>query len=113
MNQPQEDPGLPYELKFVVHPPHEDFCITKLVILSEARNLELYINGGYEKSSRGVMLTMNKGRWLNYYPILQCTIQIYHYCVLSIYIYSYVVFFFKDIYKLDKVTSKRGWFWPV
>lgn len=62
LNQPKNDPGLPYEMKFTVHPSFEDFCITKIVILSEARNLELYINGGYEKSSRGIMLTMNKGK---------------------------------------------------
>ena len=63
---------LPYEIKFSIHPPHEEFCISKIIILSEARNLELYIKGSYEKSSRGIMLTMNKGRsvvnWI--FPIL-------------------------------------------
>ena len=60
LNQPK--PDTPYEIKFIVHPAQEEFCISKIIILSEARNLELYINGSYEKSSRGVMLTMNKGR---------------------------------------------------
>ncbi|CAB4043418.1 Hypothetical predicted protein, partial [Paramuricea clavata] len=49
-------------MKFIVHPPHESFCITKIVLLSEARNLELYVNGGYEKSTRGIMLTLNNKR---------------------------------------------------
>ena len=50
-------------MKFIVHPPHESFCVTKIVLLSEARNLELYVNGEYEKSTRGIMLTLNNKRW--------------------------------------------------
>lgn len=50
-------------MNFIVHPLHESFCITKIVLLSEARNLELYVNGGYEKSTRGIRLTLNSERW--------------------------------------------------
>ena len=60
--QPKDNPDIPYEMKFIIHPPHESFCITKIVLLSEARNLELYVNGGYERSTRGIMLTLNKER---------------------------------------------------
>ena len=60
--QPNDDLDVPYEMKFIVHPPHESFCITKILLLSEARNLELYVNGGYEKSTRGIMLTLNNKR---------------------------------------------------
>ena len=60
--QPNNDLNVPYEMKFTVHPPHESFCIKKIVLLSESRNLELFVNGGYEKSTRGIMLTLNNQR---------------------------------------------------
>ena len=63
LSQPNDDLNVPYEMKFIVHPPHESFCVTKIVLLSEARNLELYVNGEYEKSTRGIMLTLNNKRW--------------------------------------------------
>jgi hypothetical protein len=63
LSQPNNDVNVPYEMKFTVHPPHESFCVKKIALLSEARNLELYVNGGYEKSTRGIMLTLNKERW--------------------------------------------------
>jgi hypothetical protein len=64
LSQPNNDPNVVYEMNFIVHPPHESFCIKKIVLLSESRNLELYVNGGYEKSTRGIMLTLNNQRWV-------------------------------------------------
>ena len=42
-----------FKLNFTNNLPHENLCVTTIVVLSEARNLELYVNGEYEKSVKG------------------------------------------------------------
>jgi len=54
--------NVPCELSFTAHPMSDEFCIKNIVIVSEARNVELYVDGGYAKTARGIMLTIRKGR---------------------------------------------------
>lgn len=54
--------NVPCELSFTAHPMSDEFCIKNIVIVSEARNVELYVDGGYAKTARGIMLTIKKGR---------------------------------------------------
>ena len=49
-------------MTFTAHPVACDFCVTKIVVVSEARNVELYIDGMYEKTTKGMMLTLRKGK---------------------------------------------------
>ncbi|XP_046851229.1 uncharacterized protein LOC124444641 [Xenia sp. Carnegie-2017] len=42
-----------FKLNFTNNLPHANLCVTTIVVLSEARNLELYVNGEYEKSVKG------------------------------------------------------------
>lgn len=59
---------VPCEMSFTAHPMAQEFYIKNIVIVSEARNVELYIDDNYEKTARGIMLTIRKGR----YPYLHC-----------------------------------------
>ncbi|KXJ28670.1 uncharacterized protein LOC110246043 [Exaiptasia diaphana] len=54
--------NVPCELSFTAHPMSDEFCIKNVVIVSEARNVELYVDGCYAKTARGIMLTIRKGR---------------------------------------------------
>lgn len=49
-------------MSFTAHPMAQEFYIKNIVIVSEARNVELYIDDNYEKTARGIMLTIRKGR---------------------------------------------------
>ena len=63
LTQPHpETDVIPCEMHFKAHPLSSEFCITKIVIVSEARNLELYIDDMYETTARGCMLTLKKGK---------------------------------------------------
>lgn len=53
---------VPCEMSFTAHPMAQEFYIKNIVIVSEARNVELYIDDNYEKTARGIMLTIRKGR---------------------------------------------------
>ncbi len=55
---------VPCEMTFMAHPIASEFCITKVLIVSEAKNLELYIDNMYEKTAKGLMLTLKKGRYV-------------------------------------------------
>lgn len=57
--------NVPCELSFTAHPMSDEFCIKNVVIVSEARNVELYVDGCYAKTARGIMLTIRKGRYDN------------------------------------------------
>ena len=57
---------VPCEMSFTAHPMAQEFYIKNIVIVSEARNVELYIDDNYEKTARGIMLTIRKGRYLSY-----------------------------------------------
>lgn len=62
LSQPHpESDVVPCELHFTAHPMAVQFCITKVVVVSEARHLELYLDDLYEKTSKGCMLTVKKG----------------------------------------------------
>ena len=41
----------------------QEFYIKNIVIVSEARNVELYIDDNYERTAKGIMLTIKKGRY--------------------------------------------------
>lgn len=63
LTRPKPQPGLiPCEMSFTAHPMAQEFYIKNIVIVSEARNVELYIDDNYEKTARGIMLTIRKGR---------------------------------------------------
>lgn len=53
---------IPCEMSFTAHPMAQEFYIKNIVIVSEARNVELYIDDSYEKTAKGIMLTIRKGR---------------------------------------------------
>ena len=53
---------VPCEMTFKAHPIACEFCITKIIIVSEARNLEMYIDEMYERTAKGMMLTLRKGK---------------------------------------------------
>ena len=57
---------VPCEMSFTAHPMAQEFYIKNIVIVSEARNVELYINENYERTAKGIMLTIRKGRYKNY-----------------------------------------------
>ena len=57
---------VPCEMSFTAHPMAQEFYIKNIVIVSEARNVELYIDDNYEKTARGIMLTIKKGRYSKY-----------------------------------------------
>lgn len=57
---------VPCEMSFTAHPMAHEFYIKNIVIVSEARNVELYIDDNYEKTARGIMLTIRKGRYKGY-----------------------------------------------
>lgn len=66
LTQPHPETDLiPCEMTFTAHPVSCEFCVTKIIVVSEARNVELYIDGMYEKTSKGVMLTLRKGKSVN------------------------------------------------
>ncbi|XP_031560781.1 uncharacterized protein LOC116296822 [Actinia tenebrosa] len=54
--------NVPCEMSFTAHPMSDDFCIKDIVIVSEARNVELYVDNSYAKTAKGIMLTIKKGR---------------------------------------------------
>ena len=54
---------VPCEMSFTAHPMAQEFHIKSIVIVSEARNVEMYIDDNYEKTARGIMLTIRKGRY--------------------------------------------------
>lgn len=58
---PQSD-VVPCEMSFTAHPMAQEFYIKNIVIVSEARNVELYIDENYERTAKGIMLTIRKGR---------------------------------------------------
>ena len=65
LTQPHpETDVIPCEMTFMAHPVASEFCITKIIIVSEARNLEMYVNNMYEKTAKGLMLTLRKGKWV-------------------------------------------------
>lgn len=53
---------VPCEMSFTAHPMAQEFYIKNIVIVSEARNVELYIDDNYERTAKGIMLTIRKGR---------------------------------------------------
>ncbi|XP_032240117.2 uncharacterized protein LOC5514667 [Nematostella vectensis] len=53
---------VPCEMSFTAHPMSDEFSIKSVVIVSEARNVELYVDGSYAKTAKGIMLTIRKGR---------------------------------------------------
>jgi hypothetical protein len=61
--------NVPCELSFTAHPMSDEFCIKNVVIVSEARNVELYVDNSYAKTAKGIMLTIRKGRY-DYYKML-------------------------------------------
>lgn len=63
LTRPKPNPDIvPCEMSFTAHPMAQEFYIKNIVIVSEARNVELYIDDNYEKTARGIMLTIRKGR---------------------------------------------------
>lgn len=63
LTRPKPHPDIvPCEMSFTAHPMAQEFYIKNIVIVSEARNVELYIDDNYEKTARGIMLTIRKGR---------------------------------------------------
>ena len=63
LTRPRPDIDMvPCEMSFTAHPMAQEFCIKNIVIVSEARNVELYIDENYEKTAKGIMLTIRKGR---------------------------------------------------
>ena len=60
-----ESDRIPCEMSFTAHPMSEEFCIKSIVIVSEARNVEMYVNDNYEKTAKGIMLTIRKGRYVD------------------------------------------------
>ncbi|EDO42778.1 predicted protein [Nematostella vectensis] len=52
---------VPCEMSFTAHPMSDEFSIKSVVIVSEARNVELYVDGSYVKTAKGIMLTIRKG----------------------------------------------------
>lgn len=53
---------VPCEMSFTAHPLAQEFYIKNIVIVSEARNVELYVDENYERTAKGIMLTIRKGR---------------------------------------------------
>lgn len=65
LTRPKPHPDIvPCEMSFTAHPMAQEFYIKNIVIVSEARNVELYIDDNYEKTARGIMLTIRKGKCL-------------------------------------------------
>lgn len=63
LTQPRSDSDIiPCEMSFTAHPMAQEFYIKNIVIVSEARNVELYIDDNYERTAKGIMLTIRKGR---------------------------------------------------
>ena len=54
--------AIPCEIQITPYPFHQEFCVSKIVVVSEARNLELYVEDSYEYTAKGIMLTIKKGR---------------------------------------------------
>ena len=59
-----ETENVPCELSFTAHPMAQQFCIKSIDIVSEARNVELYVDDRYERTAKGIMLTIKKGRFV-------------------------------------------------
>ena len=53
---------LPCQLTFKAHPSAINYSLKRVVVVSEAKHLELYVDDMYEKTERGRMLTLSKGR---------------------------------------------------
>ena len=63
LSQPNPEQGsIPCELQIVSQAIPNEYTISKLIIVSEAKHLELYVNDMYIKTSKGFMLTLKKGR---------------------------------------------------
>ncbi|KAM7435629.1 hypothetical protein ABFA07_014485 [Porites harrisoni] len=63
LTRPRSDSDIiPCEMSFTAHPMAQEFYIKNIVIVSEARNVELYIDDNYERTAKGIMLTIRKGR---------------------------------------------------
>lgn len=63
LTRPRSDSDIiPCEMSFTAHPMAQAFYIKNIVIVSEARNVELYIDDNYERTAKGIMLTIRKGR---------------------------------------------------
>eukprot|EP00794_Sanderia_malayensis_P005597 gene5597-6286_t len=63
LTQPHPDTDIvPCEMTFTAHPISSEFCVTKIFVVSEAKNLELYVDNMYEKTAPGLMLTLKKGK---------------------------------------------------
>ena len=72
LTQPHPETDIiPCEMTFTAHPVACEFCITKVLVVSEARNVELYIDGMYEKTTKGMMLTLRKGKLVSFLQLLQ------------------------------------------
>ena len=59
--------GIPCELHFTANPTKIQFCIIKIIVVSEAKHLELYLDDLYEKTTKGCMLTMKKGKYVEFF----------------------------------------------
>lgn len=64
---------VPCEMSFTAHPMAQEFYIKNIVIVSEARNVELYIDDNYERTAKGIMLTIRKGRYSEQTYACMCT----------------------------------------
>jgi len=42
--------------------PTNEFCVMKIIVVSESKHLELYIDDIYEMTSKGCTLSLKKGR---------------------------------------------------
>ena len=63
LTQPKpESDVVPCEMSFTAHPLAQEFCVRNIVIVSEARNVELYVDDNYERTAKGIMLTIKKGK---------------------------------------------------
>ncbi|XP_065071483.1 uncharacterized protein LOC135696127 [Rhopilema esculentum] len=63
LTQPHPETDIiPCEMTFRAHPNASQFCVTNIVVVSEARNVELYVDDMYEKTTKGMMLTLKKGK---------------------------------------------------
>ena len=68
LTQPHPETDIiPCEMTFRAHPNASQFCVTNIVVVSEARNVELYVDDMYEKTTKGMMLTLKKGKLVFYF----------------------------------------------